>query len=99
MCHALEVEVDSLEQLEEALGAGVKLVLLDNMDARRRARAVALVAGRAVVEVSGSVKLEDVRASPRRAPTSSRSGALTTRAAWIDSQLGPGVRRCCSQST
>lgn len=87
---ALEVEIDSLEQLEEALGAGAKLVLLDNMDVGGVRRAVELVAGRAVVEVSGRVKLEDVRAYAEAGADVISAGALTTRAVWVDLSLVVG---------
>jgi nicotinate-nucleotide pyrophosphorylase (carboxylating) len=48
-----EVEVDTLAQLEEALALGVGIVLLDNMDLPTLRQAVALNAGRAVLEASG----------------------------------------------
>ena len=51
----VEVEVDSLAQLEEALAAGVHAVLLDNMQPEELRRAVAMVDGRAVTEASGGV--------------------------------------------
>lgn len=59
---AIEIEVASLAELEEALEAGAKIVLLDNMDDETLRRAVALNAGRARLEASGGVKLERVRA-------------------------------------
>ena len=58
---AVEIEVDTLAQLEEALAAGARIVLLDNMDNDTLRRAVALNAGRAVLEASGRVRLERVR--------------------------------------
>jgi len=59
---AIEIEVTSLSELEEALAAGARIVLLDNMDDATLRRAVALTAGRATLEASGGVKLERVRA-------------------------------------
>ena len=53
----LEVEVETLEQLDEALNAGVDQVLLDNMDPVEMKEAVTRVAGRAVTEASGSITL------------------------------------------
>ena len=85
--HALEVEVDTLEQLEEALAAGVTIVLLDNMDAAHVREAVGRVAGRAVVEVSGGVRLERVRELAEAGVDVISAGALTTRAPWIDMAL------------
>lgn len=85
--HALEVEVDTLEQLDEALAAGVDIVLLDNMDDEAVREAVARIAGRAVVEVSGGVALERVRGLAEAGVDVISIGALTTRAPWIDLAL------------
>ena len=85
--HALEVEVDTLEQLDEALAAGVTIVLLDNMDTATVRDAVARVAGRAVVEVSGGIRLERVRELAEAGVDVISAGALTTRAPWIDLAL------------
>ena len=82
--HALEVEVDTLEQLDEALAAGAAIVLLDNMDTAAVREAVARVAGRALVEVSGGVRLERVRELAEAGVDVISVGALTTRAPWID---------------
>lgn len=57
---AVEIEVDTLEQLEEALAWGATAVLLDNMDDATLARAVAITAGRAKLEASGNVTLERI---------------------------------------
>ncbi|UTD25729.1 carboxylating nicotinate-nucleotide diphosphorylase [Bradyrhizobium sp. WD16] len=51
----IEVEVDRLDQLEEALGIGIDAVLLDNMSVETLRQAVSMVAGRAVTEASGRV--------------------------------------------
>ena len=85
--HALEVEVDTLEQLDEALACGAAIVLLDNMDVPAVRQAVARVAGRAVVEVSGGVRLERVRELAETGVDVISAGALTTRAPWIDLAL------------
>jgi nicotinate-nucleotide pyrophosphorylase (carboxylating) len=55
------VEVDSLEQLDEALRCGVSAALLDNMKPEMLRRAVARVAGRCHVEASGGITLANVR--------------------------------------
>ena len=57
----IQIEVESLEQLTEALGAGATSVLLDNFDVPRMREAVALNAQRALLEVSGGVALDQVR--------------------------------------
>lgn len=59
---AIEIEVTSLAELEEALGVGARIVLLDNMDDDMLRQAVAITAGRARLEASGGVKLDRVRA-------------------------------------
>ena len=56
----LEVEVDTLGQLEEALEAGADLVLLDNMDDEMLVQAVAMCRGRARTEASGGITVERI---------------------------------------
>lgn len=58
---AIEIEVQTLAELEEALAAGARIVLLDNMDNELLRQAVALNKGRAKLAASGGVKLERVR--------------------------------------
>ena len=55
------VEVDSLEQIEPALGAGATHLLLDNMDVPTLKQAVALVGKRVPTEASGGVRLDTIR--------------------------------------
>ncbi|MBC7919267.1 MAG: carboxylating nicotinate-nucleotide diphosphorylase [Rhodoferax sp.] len=57
----IEIEVETLDQLREALDAGAKMVLLDNMTLAQLREAVAINAGRAILEVSGGVNLDTVR--------------------------------------
>jgi nicotinate-nucleotide pyrophosphorylase (carboxylating) len=58
----LEVEVETLDQLREALDAGAKLILLDNFDTNGMRDAVRIAGDRAELEASGGVSLETVRA-------------------------------------
>jgi len=58
----LQVEVETMQQLEEALGAGAKLVLLDNFDLPKMREAVRITGDRAELEASGGVTLQSVRA-------------------------------------
>ncbi|WP_172199489.1 carboxylating nicotinate-nucleotide diphosphorylase [Niveibacterium sp. COAC-50] len=58
----IEVEVENLKELREAIDAGVRMVLLDNMSLDEMREAVKLTAGRAELEASGGVGLEGVRA-------------------------------------
>jgi len=89
--HALEVEVDTLAQLDEALAGGATIVLLDNMDTATVRQAVERVGGRAVVEVSGGVRLERVHELAEAGVDIISAGALTTRAPWIDLALDSEV--------
>ncbi|MGE5522782.1 MAG: carboxylating nicotinate-nucleotide diphosphorylase [Rhodospirillaceae bacterium] len=57
----IQIEVENHAQLEEALAAGAKLILLDNMTPAQMAQAVKLTAGRAELEASGGITLETVR--------------------------------------
>jgi nicotinate-nucleotide pyrophosphorylase (carboxylating) len=58
----VEVEVTSLAQVPEALGAGAEAILLDNMSPDQMREAVALVAGRAVTEASGGITPDNAAA-------------------------------------
>jgi len=57
----IQVEVESIAELHEALGAGATSVLLDNFDEAMMKEAVAVTKGRALLEVSGGVELEQLR--------------------------------------
>jgi nicotinate-nucleotide pyrophosphorylase (carboxylating) len=80
----LEVEADTIEQVEQALGLGVERILLDNMSPSEVVRAVELVAARAQLEVSGSVTLENVRAYAETGVNAISIGALTHSARSLD---------------
>jgi nicotinate-nucleotide pyrophosphorylase (carboxylating) len=73
----IECEVDSLEQLDEALAAGADIVLLDNMATSTVAEAVKRAAGRAVLEVSGGITLARVAELARAGVDAISVGALT----------------------
>jgi len=57
----IQIEVETLQQLEEALAAGAKMILLDNMTLDQMRQAVTLTAGRAQLEASGGITLDTVR--------------------------------------
>jgi nicotinate-nucleotide pyrophosphorylase (carboxylating) len=57
----IEIEVETLAQLEEALAAGARMVLLDNMDLATLHEAVRINNGRAILEISGGVTLDGLR--------------------------------------
>ena len=84
---AIEVEVDTLEQLEEALQAGATKILLDNMDVEELERAVEITGSRAILEASGGIE-------PTRAGEVARTGidiisigALTHSSSALDVSL------------
>ena len=80
----VEVEVDTLEQLEEALALGVDTILLDNMPPDTLRRAVAMNKGRAALEASGNVTLATVRAIAETGVDYISSGAITHSAPNLD---------------
>ena len=80
----LEVEVDRLEQIEPVLAAGVDIIMLDNFSLADLATGVAQVAGRAIVEASGGVNRETVRAIAETGVDVISIGALTHSARALD---------------
>jgi nicotinate-nucleotide pyrophosphorylase (carboxylating) len=60
-CTFIQVEVENLDELQQALAAGAQMILLDNMSLVQMREAVAVTAGRAVLEASGNVSLDSVR--------------------------------------
>ena len=58
----VEVEVTNLEELEEALAGGAHIIMLDNMTPEEMRRCVEIVDGRAVIEASGGINMDSVRA-------------------------------------
>ncbi|ADQ83819.1 carboxylating nicotinate-nucleotide diphosphorylase [Methylovorus sp. MP688] len=84
---SLQIEVESLAQLEEALAAGAQLILLDNFDLAGMREAVALTAGRAILEASGGVELETVRAIAETGVDRISIGGLTKHVHAIDLSL------------
>jgi nicotinate-nucleotide pyrophosphorylase (carboxylating) len=83
----IEVECDTVAQVEEALTAGVEAILLDNMSPEELREAVALVDGRARLEASGGVTLETVRAVAETGVDEISIGALTHSARSLDVSL------------
>ena len=73
----VQIEVETIVQLEEALGAGVKSVLLDNFDLAMMREAVQVNAGRALLEASGGINLDTVRAIAETGVDRISIGSLT----------------------
>jgi len=80
----IELEVDTLTQLEEALSLGVDTILLDNMSPADLRRAVELAKDRATLEASGTVTLSNVRAIAETGVDYISSGAITHSAPTLD---------------
>mgnify|MGYP001285218127 FL=1 len=80
----IQIEVESLEQLAQALAHGATSIMLDNFDLTDMRRAVALTAGRAELEVSGGVQLEQLRAIAETGVDRISIGALTKNVRAVD---------------
>ncbi len=80
----VEIEVETLSQLDEALAAGAKMVLLDNMPMADLHEAVRRNAGRAILEISGGVTLDSVRALAQTGVDRISIGALTKDVKAVD---------------
>jgi nicotinate-nucleotide pyrophosphorylase (carboxylating) len=80
----MEVEVETLEQLREALAAGVDILLLDNFDLAGMRQAVAITAGRAKLEASGGIDLKALRQVAETGVDYISVGALTKHVRAVD---------------
>jgi len=80
----IEVEVDRIDQIAPVLAGGVDIIMLDNFTLDQLREGVALVAGRAVVEASGNVRLDTVRAIAQTGVDVISVGALTHSARALD---------------
>lgn len=83
----IQVEVENLAQLGEALSCGAGMILLDNMDLAMMREAVTLTAGRASLEASGGVDLERVRAIAETGVDRISIGSLTKDVRAVDLSL------------
>ena len=86
----IEIEVDRLDQLREALGHGPDVIMLDNFSLKDLREAVALTAGRVTLEASGGVDLTTVRAIAQTGVDLISVGALTHSAPVLDIGLDAG---------
>jgi nicotinate-nucleotide pyrophosphorylase (carboxylating) len=83
----VEIEVDSLDQLEEAIEAGAQMILLDNFTPEDVCAAVEQVRGRVPLEASGGIRLENVRAFAEAGVDYIAIGSLTHSAPAADISL------------
>lgn len=82
-----EVEVNSIEELEEAMAAGADQILLDNADTETIAEAVARTRGKVRLEVSGGITLQDVETIAKLRPDAISVGRITHSAPAVDLSL------------
>lgn len=83
----VEVEVETLDQLAEAIAAGADAIMLDNMDLKTMAEAVRLTSGKVVLEASGGVTLDNVREVAATGVDLISVGALTHSARAVDMSM------------
>ena len=83
----VEVEVKNLAEVREALSAGAHVIMLDNMATEDMRKAVALIAGRALVEASGNVTVERVKEIAETGVDFISTGAITHSVAAADISL------------
>lgn len=80
----VQIEVENLDELEQALSAGARLILLDNFDLEKLREAVALANGRAVLEASGNISLDNIRNVAETGVQRISIGSLTKHVRAID---------------
>lgn len=81
---AIEIEVDTLDQLDEALASGARIILLDNMTTDELRAAVAKASGKAVLEASGKINSATVRSVAETGVDYISSGFITHSAPTLD---------------
>lgn len=80
----IEVETETLEQVREAIDAGADIIMLDNMDINTMKEAVSLVGGKAVVEASGGISLDNVYEIAKTGVDIISVGSITHSAGSLD---------------
>ncbi|MBF0400732.1 MAG: carboxylating nicotinate-nucleotide diphosphorylase [Magnetococcales bacterium] len=85
--HRIQIECETLDQVREALNAGAQAILLDNMDLDTMRRAVDIAGGKALLEASGTVNLDNVRAVAETGVDLISVGAITHSAGSKDVSL------------
>lgn len=88
---SIEIEVESLSQLEQALGAGAQRILLDNFSLRMLEQAVSMTATRAKLEASGNISLENIRDYANTGVDFISVGALTKNIQAVDLSMNISV--------
>lgn len=83
----IEVEAETIGQVAEALEAGADTIMLDNMDTAELAEAVALIDGKALVEISGGINLDNIEEKAQAGPDIISIGGITQSASAFDFSL------------
>lgn len=83
----IEVEIESIDDIEEALEAGADIIMLDNMEADETREAVEIIGDRAIIEASGGITLENIREVAETGVDMISVGALTHQIRSIDISL------------
>lgn len=89
----VEVEAETMAQVQEALDAGADIIMLDNMPTEQMVEAVQLINGRAVVEASGGVNLDTIRSIAMTGVDVISVGALTHSVQAFDISLDLNTRK------
>ena len=85
--HKIEVECDTVEQVKEAVSAGVDIILLDNMPCEMMKECVKLVDGKIMLEASGNVTIDTVRQIAETGVDVISSSAIVAKAKTLDIAL------------
>jgi nicotinate-nucleotide pyrophosphorylase (carboxylating) len=89
----IEVEVENLDQVREAIRSGADIIMPDNMDIEMMSEAVKLIDGKAIVEASGGIRLEDIPAVAATGVDLISIGALTNSATPLDISMSVTLTR------
>ena len=90
----VQIEVETLQQLQTALDAGARLILLDNFSPQQLRAAVGLAAGRACLEASGNISLDNVREVALTGVERISIGALTKHVRAVDLSMRFSLASC-----
>ena len=83
----VEVEVENLEEVEKAVSLGADIIMLDNFSPQEVREAVRMVGGKAEIEVSGNINLENIKEYAVEGVNYISSGSIIYGASWIDLSL------------
>lgn len=82
--HKIEVETDNLEQVDEAIKAGADIIMLDNMDSDTIRKALKMIDGKAIVEASGNINLNNINEIASTGIDIISSSAIVAKASTLD---------------